>query len=162
MKTFSAALVFVLALACSREPQATDTIAPAEARPAPSTTSTIGSRVAITTSGSPPPASAPAPGTAFVTVASGRIEAQRLLPRAHTIFHIQNQTAVAHELVVRGDTGSATGSLPPNGRTVIQLLLGTGAYDITCTTPGHQEHARFETYAPGVPLDTPAKAPGSR
>lgn len=154
--------VLVLALGCSREPPATDTIAPAEGRPAPTATSTVGSRVVITTAGSPPPASAPAPGTAFVTVAGGRIEAQRLLPRAHTVFHIQNQTGVAHEIVVRGGTGSATGSLPPNGRTVLQLRLGTGAYDITCLTPGHQESARFETYAPGVPLGTPGKAPGSR
>ena len=160
VKTFCAALV--LALGCSREPQAkTNTIAPAEPRPAATVTSTIGNG-AVNTSGSPPPASAPAPGTTFVTVANGRIDIQRLLPRAHTVFHVRNQTALAHEIVVRGGTGSATATLPPNGRTVLQLLLGTGAYDITCTTPGHQERARFETYAPGVPLDMPAKEPVRR
>jgi hypothetical protein len=97
-----------------------------------------------------------------VTVAGGRIDVQRLLPRAHTVFHIENQTEVAHQIVVRGGTGSTTASLPPSGRTTVQLLLGTGAYDITCTTPGHRESARFETYTPGVPLNTPAKAPGRR
>lgn len=157
VKTFCAALLLVIG--CSREPQATDTIAPAEGRPAPSATSTVGSRVSITTAGSPPPASAPAPGTAFVTVESGRIQAQRLLPRAHTVFHIQNRTDVAHEIVIRGGTGSATASLPANGRTVLQLLLGAGAYDIACTMPGHQERARFETFAPGVPLGSTAPAP---
>ena len=153
MKLFCVALV--LAVGCSREPQtSTNTIAPADPRPAPTVTSTVGSRAAITTSGSPPPASAPAPGTTFVTVANGRIDVQRLLPRGHAVFHVRNQTDLAHELVVRGSTGSATAILPPNGRTVLQLLLGSGAYDVTCTTPGHQESARFETYAPGVPLDT--------
>jgi len=153
VKIFCVALV--LAVGCSREPQATsNTIAPAEPRPEPMVTSTVDSP-ALATAGSPRPASAAAPGTTFVTVVSGRIDVQRLLPRAHTVFHIENQTAVAHEIVVRGGTGNSTATLPPNGRTVLQLLLGTGAYDITCTTPGHQESARFETYAPGVPLDTP-------
>jgi hypothetical protein len=155
VKIFCAALV--LALGCSREPQATtNTIAPAEPRPDPTVVSTAGSRPALATSGSPPPASAAAPGTTFVTVRKGRIEIQRLLPRAHTVFHVRNQTAVAHELVVRGGTGSTTASLPPSGSTVLQLLLGTGVYDITCMTPGHQESARFETYAPGVPITTTA------
>lgn len=154
VKIFCVALV--LAAGCSREPQATtNTIAPAEPRPAPTVTATLDNRHALATAGSPPPASAAAPGTTFVTVRSGRIDVPRLLPRAHTVFHIQNQTAVAHEIVVRGGTGSARASLPPNGRTVLQLLLGTGAYDIACTAPGHQESARLETYAPGVPLDSP-------
>lgn len=158
VKTFCAALV--LALGCSREPQeTTNTIAPAEPRPAPTVTSTLGSGAAITTSGSPPPASAAAPGTTFVTVANGRIEVQRLLPRAHSVFHVRNQTDLAHEIVVRGGTGSVTATLPPNGRTVLQLLLGPGAYDVTCTIPGHRESARFETYAPGVPLESTATAP---
>lgn len=155
VKTFcgTLVLVLVLVLGCSREPRAaTTTIAPAEGRPAPAVSSTVGSRPVITTAGSPPPASAAAPGTTFVTVARGRIDVQPLLPRAHTVFHIQNETAVAHELAVRGATGSAMASLPPNGRTVLQLLLGTGVYEVACTTPGHQERARFETYAPGVPL----------
>jgi hypothetical protein len=94
-----------------------------------------------------------------VTVGNGRIEVQPLLPRAHTVFHVQNRTAEAHQLEIRGGTGSTTASLPANGRTVLQLLVGTGAYDIRCTTPGHEEGARFETYAPGVPLDT-TQAPG--
>lgn len=157
MKIFCAALV--LALGCSREPQTTtNTIAPAEPRPAPPMTSTVGSRPVITTAGSPPPASTGAPGTTFVTVARGRIDVQRLLPRAHTVFHVHNQTDVAHEIVIRGGTGSATASLPPKGRTVLQLLLAAAAYDIVCTTPGHQERARFETYAPGGPLTAPAAA----
>ena len=161
MKTYWIALV--LAVACSGEPQATsNTIAPAEPRPAPTVTSTIDRRAALATAGSPPPALAVAPGTTLVTVGSGRIDVQSLLPRAHTAFHIRNQTAVAHEIVVRGGTGSATASLPPNGRAVLQLFLGTGTYDVTCTTPGHQESARFETYAPGVPLDSTAKAPPGR
>ncbi|HEX7154823.1 MAG TPA: hypothetical protein VF618_25290 [Thermoanaerobaculia bacterium] len=161
MKIFCVALV--LALGCSREPQATtNTIAPAEPRPAPTLTGTLSNDPVLATSGSPRPASAAAPGTTFVTVRSGRIEIQRLLPRAHTVFHIQNETAIAHEIEVRGGTGSATASLPPNGRTVLQLLLGPGVYDITCTTAGHQERARIETYVAGVPLDTPVEAPVRR
>lgn len=157
VKTFCAALV--LALGCSREPQtATNTIAPAEPRPASPMTSTIGSRPVITTAGSPPPASSRAPGTAFVTVAQGRIDVPPLLPRAHTVFHVHNQTGAAHEIVIRGGTGSATASLPPKGTTVLQLLLAAGAYEIECTIPGHQERARFETYAPGVSLTGPAAA----
>lgn len=158
---FCAALV--LALGCSREPQATtNTIAPAEPRPAAPITTTLGSRPAITTAGSPPPASSGAPGTAFVTVAGERIDVQPLLPRAHTVFHVHNQTDAAHEIVIRGGAGSARASLLPKGRAVVQLLLGAAAYDIVCTTPGHQERARFETYAPGVPLTTPAKEEARR
>lgn len=154
MKIFCVSLL--LAVGCSREPQATtNTIASAEPRPAPTVTSTLGSHPVLATAGSPLPATVVAPGTTFVTVGSGRIDVQRLLPRAHTVFHVRNQTAVAHEIEVRGGTGSTTASLPPNGKTVLQLLLGAGAYDIRCTTPGHRESARFETYAPGVPLDTP-------
>jgi hypothetical protein len=161
VKTFRIALV--LALGCSREPQATtNTIAPAEPRPSPTVISTAGTRPTLATSGSPRPASAPAPGTTFVTVGSGRIDVQRLLPRTHTVFQIENQTAVAHEIAVRGDTGSATASLPPNGTAVLQLLLGAGTYEITCTTPGHRESARLETYAPGAPIDTTAKGPARR
>ncbi|HYC89091.1 MAG TPA: hypothetical protein VEO54_07760 [Thermoanaerobaculia bacterium] len=161
MKIFCVALA--LAAGCSREPQATtNTIAPAEPRPSPTVVSTAASRPVLATSGSPRPASAAAPGTTFVAVGRGRIEIQPLLPRAHTVFHIKNQTAVAHQIEVRGEAGSATASLPANGRTVLQLLLGTGAYDIICTTPGHQERARFETYAPGVPLNATAKGPVRR
>jgi hypothetical protein len=160
VKTCCVALVLVLG--CSGEQAATNTIAPAAPRPERTVTSTAGSRPPLATAGSPPPALAVAPGTTLVTVASGRIDVQPLLPRAHTAFHIRNDTNVAHEIVVHGGNGSATASLPPSGRTVLQLLLGTGAYDITCTTPGHQESARFETYAPGVPLDPPLKAPVRR
>lgn len=159
VKTLWVALV--LALGCSREPQTTtNTIAPAAPRPAATATSTINSRPPLATAGSPPPAAAAAPGTTFVTLRSGRIEVQSLLPRAHTVFHIQNQTEVAHAIAVRGGSGSAMALVPPSGGAVVQLLLGAGAYDITCTTPGHQEHARFETYVPGVPIDTRTKATG--
>ncbi len=161
MKTFCFALV--LALGCSREPQAaTDTIAPAEPRPAPTATSTVGRRPAITTAGSPPPASATAPGTTFVTVADDRIDVERLLPRGQTAFHVRNQTDVAHEIVLRGETGSATAPLPPKGTAVLQLLLGSGPYEIACTRPEHRERTRFETYAPGVPLTSTANAPVRR
>jgi hypothetical protein len=150
MKPFCAALV--LALGCSREPPATtNTIAPADPRPAPTVTSTVGSS-AITTSGSPPPALAVAPGTTFVTVASGRIDVQRLLPRGHTVFHVKNETDVAHEIVVRGGDRSATAPLPPKGGTVVQLRLGSDSYEIACTVPGHAERAQFETYVAGIPL----------
>lgn len=162
MKNFCAAVLFVIG--CSGEPQATtNTIAPAEGRPAPPlATTAIDHRPALATAGSPRPASAAAPGTTYVTVGSGGIDVQRLLPRAHTVFHVDNKTATAHEIVVRGGTGSATASLPPNGKSTLQLLLGTGPYDIACTAPGHQESARFETYAAGVPLNTSEKAPASR
>jgi hypothetical protein len=159
VKAFCAALA--LALGCSREPQVTtNTIAPADPRPAATVTAMAGSRPALATAGSPPPASAAAPGTTFMTIANGRIDVQRLLPRGNTVFHVRNQTDLAHEIAVRGGTGSVTATLPANGRMVLQLLLGTGAYDITCTTPGHRESARFETYAAGVPLDTPVKVEG--
>jgi hypothetical protein len=152
MKTFCAALLLVAG--CSREPQAaTNTIAPAESRPAPTDTSSLVSGPVISTAGSPPPASAAPPGTTFVTVRSGRIDVQRLLPRAHTAFHIANQTDVAHQIVVRGGSGSSAGSLPAKGRAVVQLLLGTGVYEIACMVPGHRERAQFETYRPGVPLE---------
>lgn len=161
MKIFCGVLVLGLALGCNDERQATtNTIAPAEPRPAPTMTSTMIRRPPLATAGSPPPASAAAPGTTFVTVANGRIDVQPLLPRSHTVFHVQNQTDLAHEIAVRGGSGSVTGTLPPNGRTALQLLLGTGAYDITCTTPGHRESARFETYPPGVPLAAPVTATG--
>jgi hypothetical protein len=150
MKTLAAALV--LALACSGERQpATNTITPAESRPARTTTADM-THTALATAGSPPPASAPAPGTTFVTVTEGGIEVPRLLPRGHTVFHVQNQTGAAHEIAVRGATGSVTAPLPAKGRSVIQLLVDEKAYVITCTIPGHQEHTRFETYVPGTSL----------
>ena len=152
MKTLAVAALVVV-IACGRESQpATNTIAPAEPRPAPTVTSGINSRPRTATAGSPPPASASAPGTTFVTVAAGRIEVQRLLPRGHTVFHVRNDTALAHQLVVQGSAGSASAALPPNGNAVLQLLLGSGAYDIVCTTPGHRERTRIETYAPGAPI----------
>lgn len=152
VKTFCVTLILVAG--CSGEPQATsNTIPTADPRPAPAT-STGASRPALATAGSPPPAEVVAPGTAFVTVRSGQLDVQRLLPRAHTVFHVANETDVAHDLVMRGAVaGRAGASLPPNGKAVIALLLGAGAYDVICTTPGHQERARFETYEPGVPLD---------
>ena len=152
MKTFCAALVLVAG--CGGEPGAkTNTIAPAEPRPAPTDTSRFTSRAVITTAGSPRPASAAPPGTTFVTIGSNGIDVPRLLPRAHTAFHIENQTGVAHEIVVRGGTGSSAARLTAKGRAVVQLLLGVGAYEIACTVPGHSERARFETYVAGAPID---------
>lgn len=143
-------------MACGRGSETgTATIAPAEPRPAPPATASVGGRPVVTTSGSPPPRPRPAPGSEVVTIGPGGIDVRPLLPRGHTAFHLRNATGRPHEIVVRGATGSNAASLPPNGAAVVQLPLGPGSYEIVCTTPGHAERGRFSTYAPGVPLRSP-------
>lgn len=155
-------IVLVIAAGCSREPVArTATIAPAEGRPAPTQTDTMDLR-AVTTSGSPVPASAVAPGTETVAITTGGFTVRPLLPRGHTAFSIDNETGVAHDVLLRGQTGSGAAAVPARGRTVLQLLLRDPEYELVCTTPGHAERAAFKTYMPGRPLGNPTDAAPSR
>ncbi len=148
-------IALFLTLACSREAQvATNTIAPAEPRPAEAVVSTVGERPVISTAGSPPPPTQPAPGTERVTIGANGIEMRPLLPRAHTAFHITNTTPVAHELELRG-AGVRT-IVPPNSTVILQARLGAESYELVCITAGHAEHARFRTYRAGVPLTSTA------
>lgn len=160
MKTFWIAVA--LAAGCSREPAAgTATIAPAEGRPAPTQTGTMDLR-AVTTSGSPAPTSAVAAGTETITITARGFAVRPLLPRAHTAFRIDNETGVAHDLVVRGPTGSGRAAVPAHGAAVMQVLLRDAEYELVCTTPGHAERVRFRTYVAGRPLRNPAGAAPSR
>jgi hypothetical protein len=146
-------LLVVLAGPCTREPAAiTNTIAPADPQPAPIANTTLGERPVITTSGSPPPRPRIAPGTETVTITSKGLEVRPQLPRAHTAFHIVNETARSHDLVLRGGDRPSAVSIPPRGVVVLQLTLGDGSYEWRCVSPGHDETALFETYQPGVPL----------
>lgn len=151
------AALLLLTLACSREPQvATNTIAPAESRPAEPITSTVGTQPVITTAGSPPPPTQTAPGTERVAIRAGGLEVRPLLPRAHTAFRITNETATAHELVLRGGGQDVSIAVPPNGTVILQSLIGEGSYEFVCTTAGHAERARFDTYRAGVPITSSA------
>lgn len=147
----------MLACGCAQEPPAaTNTIAPAEPRPAPTSTAALAGRPVIATSGSPPPASAAAPGTALVSIEQGRVAMRELLPRGQIAFQIRNRTATAHEITLRGPSGTTAAPLPPNGSTVLQLLLGPGRHELLCTVSGHTERATFDTYVAGAPLNLPA------
>jgi hypothetical protein len=138
--------------ACRQNAPATSTIAPADPRPAPSALSTVGAEPVITTMGSPPPAAAEAPGTEIVTIRQGVIEVRPLLPRAHTVFRMVNETGEPHEIVLRGPSGEVTTPIPAGETRILQLRLVDPAYEITCTAPGHRERGRFETYRPGAPV----------
>lgn len=83
---------------------------------------------------------------------------RKFLPRTHTAFQIENRTAAAHELTLRGPGGAVAATLPANGSAVVQILLGPGRYDLVCTLPGHAERAAFETYVAGAPLELPGGA----
>jgi hypothetical protein len=147
------AAALLLTVACSRESQvATNTIAPAESRPAEPITSTIGTQPVITTAGSPPPPTQIAPGMERIAITTKGIAVRPLLPRGHTAFRITNETAVAHALVLRGGGQNVNAALPANGTIFLQSLIGEGAYEIVCTAPAHSERARFETYRAGVPI----------
>lgn len=151
MLTVKRACVLLLLFAgCRAERAATATIAPAEPRPAPTVTATMNERPMITTSGSPVPADALAPGTQFVTVSRTGIAMRELIPRGHTVFHITNETAVPHEMVLRSASGTVVpAALPAAGRSVLQARLTDRAYTLVCATPGHAERAEFSTYVPG-------------
>jgi hypothetical protein len=145
-----ACILLLLLAGCRAERAVTATIAPARPRPATTVTATIGERPIITTSGSPLPADALAPGTQQVVVRETEISMRELVPRAHTVFHLTNETAIAHDLVLRAASGSVVGAtLPAGGRSVLQARLGEGQYTLECTTPGHGERAEFSTYVPG-------------
>ena len=155
-------IALALAAGCSREPVGeTATIAPAEARPAPTATDTIDRR-SVTTSGSPVPASAVAPGTETITISDAGFSVRPLLPRAHTAFRIANNTDTPHHVTLRGATGSAAAAVPARGEAILQLLLSDAQYELVCTTPGHSERAQFKTYRAGVPQRSPAAAAPSR
>jgi hypothetical protein len=150
-------LILLAALAgCAQESgTATNTIAPAEARPAPTPPSAAANRPAISTSGSPPPASALAPGTFRIGIERDGLEMRKLIPQGHAVFHIENRTGQAHAIVVRGAGGEASTDVPQTGRAVVQLVVGPGRYDVFCTVAGHSERAAFETYVAGAPLKLP-------
>lgn len=108
-------------------------------------------RPMITTSGSPVPSDALAPGTQLVTMSRTGIAMRELIPRGHTAFHITNETAVPHEMVLRSASGTAvSAAVPAAGRSVLQARLTERAYALVCATPGHAERAEFSTYVPGV------------
>ncbi|HEX6096220.1 MAG TPA: hypothetical protein VF432_07855 [Thermoanaerobaculia bacterium] len=144
-------LVFLLLAGCRGERVAdTATIAPAKPRPATTQTATLNDRPMITTSGSPVPADALAPGTQFVMLDRAGISMRELIPRGHTVFHITNETAAPHDLVLRGAAGIAVpAALPAAGRSVLQARLTERTYALVCVTPGHAERAEFSTYVPG-------------
>ena len=154
-------IALALAAGCSRDVAETATIAPAEPRPAPTATDTIDRR-SVTTSGSPVPASAVAPGTETITISDAGFSVRPLLPRAHTAFRIANNTDTPHALTLRGASGSAAAAVPARGEAVLQLLLTDAQYELVCTTPGHAERAQFKTYRAGVPQRSPAAAAPSR
>lgn len=117
----------------------------------------------ITTSGSPVPSGALAPGTQLVAVNRAGISMRSLVPRGHTVFHITNETGLTHDLVLRSASGAAAAaSLPSNGRTILQAAITDRSYSIACTMPGHAEAAEFTTYAGGTPLNAPPAAPPRR
>jgi hypothetical protein len=145
-----ACVLLLLFAGCRAERTATATIAPAEGRPAPTVTATMNDRPMITTSGSPVPANALAPGTQLVTVSRTGIAMRELIPRGHTVFHITNETGVPHEMVLRSVSGTAVpAALPAAARSVLQARLTDRAYALVCATPGHTERAEFSTYVPG-------------
>lgn len=148
-------LLFVLGCGGEQDDHATATIAPADPRPAPTVTGTMDDRPMITTSGSPVPASAVAPGTQLVTLSASGISMRSLIPRAHTAFHIRNETASRHDLVLRSTTSSAAITVPAAKDVVLQAMLSDPAYELACVTPGHSERARFTTYVAGRPLNQP-------
>lgn len=153
-------VIVVLFAACRAERGATTTIAPAEPRPAPTATARLDDRPMITTSGSPVPAGALAPGTQVVTVNRGGIAMRSLVPRGHTVFHITNETALQHDLVLRtASATAASAAVPPRGRTVLQAPITERVYTLACVTAGHGETAEFATYAAGTPLNVPPAAP---
>lgn len=146
-----ACVLLVLFAGCRAERATTATIAPAEPRPAPTATATMNDQPMITTSGSPVPAGAPAPGTQFVMLDRAGISMRELIPRGHTVFHITNETAAPHDLVLRNASGTAVpAALPAAGRSVLQARLTERAYALVCATPGHAERAEFSTYVPGT------------
>lgn len=154
-----AAVVLLLLAACNDANTAsTGTVAPAEPRPAPTVTATMADRPMITTSGSPAPARAVAPGTQFVTLRGGGISMGSLIPRGQTAFHIRNETGAPHELVLRTARGTAARvTVPATGGAVLQAMLGERRYELICSTPGHAERAEFTTYVAGTPLHAPAR-----
>ena len=108
------ALAFLVLASCRAEHDAkTATIAPAESRPAPPVTTTLGSRPAITTSGSPPPREIVASGSEAVTVREDRIDVRPLLPRGQTAFRIENLTSARHHLILRGTSSTAQAEVTP-------------------------------------------------
>lgn len=144
-----ACILLLLFAGCRAERTATATIAPAEPRPAPTMTATMPDGPMITTSGSPVPANALAPGTQLVTVRRTGITMRELIPRGHTVFHITNETSEPHDLVLRGASDAAVpAALPAAGRSVLQARLTDRAYALVCATPGHAERAEFSTYVP--------------
>ena len=156
--------LLLLVLGCGRESResGTATIAPADPRPAPTLTGTMDARPMITTSGSPAPAGAVAPGTQFVTLRSSGISMRSLIPRAHTAFHIRNETASSHDLVLRTTTSSVPVTIPAAEGAVVQTMLNDAVYELVCVSPGHSERAQFTTYVAGTPLNQHASGAEAR
>lgn len=146
----------LLFAACRGEGPATATVAPAEPRPAPTTTAALDDRPRVSTGGSPVPSGALAPGTQLVTLHRGGIEMRTMIPRGQTVFHILNETALHHDLVLRSASGIvASAAVIPGGRTILQVSIADPAYVVACVTPGHAERADFATYTAGAPLKLP-------
>lgn len=152
MKSFARSLSIVVLLASCGDDEArvTDTIAPAESRPAPTTAlETLGNERLITTAGSPAPAMRTA-SIEQVRLTSGRIEVRPMLPRMHTVFRIRNESAQPHALRVSAGEIATTMTQPvaPGREVIMQIELRRGRHLVTCTIPGHSERTEFATYEP--------------
>lgn len=141
----------VLLISCTQpEQNPTATIAPADPRPGPTTTTMLPSAPALATAGSPLPAGHAVATREAVILHDGRIDIRPLLPRGHRVFLVRNAGTREHRIAIAGGDHriEMPGPLLPGAGTNLQGILRQPVYEVRCLVDGHRERAGFTTYRP--------------
>lgn len=144
----SSILLVAFLIACGGERATTNTIEPADPRPAPSAeVATIGQTPFEATAGSPITDEATEPDLVQIGLHDGRIEAPSALPRGETPLHVVNRGTMPHALVVEGaGVRESVAPLAPGQTFILQVLLDQPSVTLSCPLEGHNERATIRMH----------------
>jgi hypothetical protein len=153
-------VVLILAIACREDPPATVTIEPAAPRPA-STTSTIGMRPIVTTSGSPLPGRNAKATVQRVRLSDDSIEMQKLLPRGRNTFRFSNESSNARTVVISANSAKPlfTAALAPGEVIYVAVDMVESDYSLQSISKVGRRGVRLRTYVPGEVIEPAVGTP---
>ena len=150
MRALTFSIAVILTVACREGPPATATIEPAAPRPA-TTTSTIGMRPMVTTSGSPLPGRNAKATVQRVRISEDSIEMQKLLPRGRNTFRFSNESSNARTVVISANSAKPlfTTELAPGEVIYVAVDMVERDYSLQSISSAGRREVRLRTYVPG-------------
>ena len=154
VRAVTLSMALILTAACREDPPATATIEPAAPRPA-TTTSTIGMRPMVTTSGSPLPGRNAKATVQRVRISDDSIEMQKLLPRGRNTFRFSNESSNARTVVISANSAepSFTATLAPGQVIYVAVDMVESDYSLQSISKVGRREISLRTYVPGEVIE---------